>query len=78
MLCDKMNRIILSRWEYGKDYYQVAYTVRDDETLEMELSGLDSIKEHNPKYLLTMDFTLYTFHNGIKQINVLNWLLNKK
>ena len=78
MLCGKMNRIILSRWEYGKEYYQVAYTVRDDETLEMELSGLDSIKDHNPKYLLTMDFTLYTFHNGINQINVLNWLLNKK
>ncbi len=63
--------------EYGKEYYQVAYTVRDEETLERELSSLDSIRDHNPKYLLTMDFTPYTSHNGIKQINVLNWLLNK-
>lgn len=64
--------------EYGKEYYQVAYTVRDNDTLERELSSLDSIKDHNPKYLLTMDFTPYTSHNGIKQINVLNWLLKKK
>ena len=64
--------------EYGKEYYQVAYTVRDDETLERELNSLDSIKDHNPKYLLTMDFTPYTSHNGIKQINVLNWLLSRK
>ena len=55
----------------------MAYTVRDEETLERELSSLDSIRDHNPKYLLTMDFTPYTSHNVIKQINVLNWLLNK-
>ena len=67
----------IAKNEYGKEYYQVAYTVRDEETLERELSSLDSIRDHNPKYLLTMDFTPYTSHNGIKQINVLNWLLNK-
>lgn len=63
--------------ENGEEYYQVAYTVRDEETLKRELSSLESIKDHNPKYLLTMDFTPYTSHNGIKQINVLDWLLNK-
>ena len=36
-----------------------------------------SINDHNPKYLLTMDNIPYTSHNGIKQINVLDWLLNK-
>ncbi len=46
-----------------------------EETLERELSCLDAIKDHNPKYLLTMDFTPLTSHNGIKQINVLDWLL---
>ena len=61
--------------EEGEQYYQVAYTVRDEETLKRELSSLDAIKDHNAKYLLTMDFTPLTSHNGIKQINVLDWLL---
>ena len=30
-----------------------------------------------PKYLLSVDFTPYTTHNGIKQINVFDWLLDR-
>ena len=63
--------------ETGEEYYQVSYTVRDEDTLKRELASLESINDHNPKYLLTMDFTPYTSHNGIKQINVLEWLLKK-
>ncbi len=59
----------------GTEYYQVAYTVMDDEALKRELKPLDSISDHNPKYLLTMDNEPLTSHNGIKQINVLDWLL---
>ncbi len=59
----------------GEEYYQVAQTVLDPATLNRELSSLDAIKDHNPKYLLTMDYTPFTSHNGIKQINVLEWLL---
>ncbi|MCL2425299.1 MAG: ATP-binding protein [Oscillospiraceae bacterium] len=61
----------------GEEYYQVAYTVIDPsgETLRRELAPLDAINDHNPKYLLTMDHTPLTSHNGIKQINVLDWLL---
>lgn len=67
----------IAKNEYGTEYYQVSYTVRDEKTLERELSSLDKISDHNPKYLLTMDMTPYTSHNGIKQINVLDWLLEK-
>lgn len=59
----------------GQEYYQVAQTVMDESTLKRELSLLDSIKDHNPKYLLTMDYMPLTSYNGIKQINVLEWLL---
>ena len=62
--------------DMGEEYYQVAYTVQDESTLTRELLPLDNINDHNPKYLLTMDFTPYTSHNGIKQINVLEWLLH--
>ena len=53
--------------DMGEEYYQVAYTVQDESTLTRELLPLDNINDHNPKYLLTMDFTPYTSHNGIKQ-----------
>jgi len=61
----------------GEEYYQVAYTVTDADgsTLARELAPLEAVNDHNPKYLLTMDNTPFTSHNGIKQINVLDWLL---
>ncbi|MCL2079009.1 MAG: ATP-binding protein [Oscillospiraceae bacterium] len=61
----------------GEEYYQVAYTVvdADGSTLKRELAPLEAIKDHNPKYLLTMDNMPTSSHNGIKQINVIDWLL---
>ena len=59
----------------GEEYYQVSQTVLEEQTLKRELSSLDAIKDHNPKYLLTMDYTPLTSYNGIKQVNVLEWLL---
>ena len=61
----------------GEEYYQVAYSVIDSDgtTLRRELAPLEGINDHNPKFLLTMDNTPLTSHNGIKQINVLDWLL---
>lgn len=61
----------------GTEYYQVALTVRDKNTLKRELTPLDSISDHNPKYLLTLDDDPPTSHNGIKQLNALEWLLSK-
>ncbi|MEI8128206.1 MAG: ATP-binding protein [bacterium] len=57
------------------EYYQVAQTVQQPETLARELKPLDSIKDHNPKYLLTLDVEPLTSHKGIKQIYALDWLL---
>jgi hypothetical protein len=61
----------------GPEYYQVAYTAIDAEgrTLKRELAPLDAISDHNPKYLLTMDHTPMVSHNGIRQLNALDWLL---
>ena len=54
-------------------YYQVAATVRDPNTLSRELSALSCVSDHNPKYLLTMDYEELS-HNGIKQRNILDFL----
>ena len=61
--------------ESGVAYYQVALTVRDENTFSRELRSLDSISDHNPKYLLTLDVEPISSHNGIKQIYALDWLL---
>ncbi|KJR45502.1 ATPase component BioM of energizing module of biotin ECF transporter [Desulfosporosinus sp. I2] len=60
----------------GIEYYQVAATVRDVDTLDRELKPLKKIADHFPKYLLTLDDDPPTSHNGIRQINALDFLLN--
>jgi predicted AAA+ superfamily ATPase len=54
-------------------YYQVAASVRDPDTLSRELSALSHISDHNPKYLLTMDYEEFS-HNGVKQRHILDFL----
>ena len=61
----------------GVRYFQVAYTVRDKNTLERELSALESINDHYPKFILTMDIDPEVDYNGIRKMNVLDWLLDK-
>ncbi len=60
----------------GTSYYQVAESVLDPNTLARELSALRVVRDHNPKYLLTLDPTPNVSHDGIKQINVLDWLVD--
>lgn len=58
-------------------YYQVAYQVNDrPETLKRELALFFKIKDNYPKILLTMDLVPEEFE-GIKKINIVNWLLDK-
>jgi predicted AAA+ superfamily ATPase len=59
-----------------KTYYQVAYTVKENETLARELRPFYKIRNHNQKVLLTTD-THETEIDGIKQINIINWLLDE-
>jgi predicted AAA+ superfamily ATPase len=57
------------------EYYQVAWQLSTDETIEREFGSLEKINDNYPKFLLTSDsFTLT--RNGIKHYNVFQWLLN--
>ncbi len=58
-----------------REYYQISQTVQLEETLNRELKSLYSIKDHYQKFLITMDNQPLTSHNGIKQINAIDWLL---
>lgn len=56
-------------------YYQVAWQITSDKTIEREFSSLEKIKDNYPKFLLTTDdFT--QSRSGIIHLNVFNWLLN--
>lgn len=59
----------------GREYYQVSYTTRDERTLKRELSPLQKISDHYPKFILTMDMDPVADYEGIKRINVLEWLV---
>ena len=59
----------------GMEYYQVAATVRDTSTLERELAPLWKIRDHYPKVLLTLDEDPSDNIDGIRKLNVLDWLL---
>ena len=63
--------------KYYTSYYQIAWTTMTDETLERELASLHAIKDSNPKYLLTTDLDLNPVYNGIRKLNVVDWLLLK-
>ena len=57
-------------------YYQVAETVRDIETRTREYAALESIADHHPKTLITLDEELPATNNGIRQINAFDFLLD--
>ena len=57
-------------------YYQVAWTTENPETLERELASLKAIKDSTPKYLLTTDVDFNPVYDGIRKLNVIDWMLN--
>ena len=64
-------------------YYQVALTTRgegkeDNKILNRELTPLKKINDNYPKYILTLDDDLDADFDGIKKINVLDWLLEER
>lgn len=59
----------------GIVYYQVALTVRDEKTLERELRPLMAIRDHYPKFILTLDEDPEAQYDGIRRINARDWLL---
>ncbi len=62
----------------GRDetkYIQVAYLLASPETVEREFSVLEKIQDNYPKFVISMDFFDMS-RNGIKHINIIEFLLN--
>ncbi|MDR2578379.1 MAG: ATP-binding protein [Chitinispirillales bacterium] len=58
-------------------YVQVSQTVKNPETLTRELAPFDKIPDHNEKILITADYENGS-RNGIKQVNIVDWLSGEK
>lgn len=59
-------------------YYQVTQTLSNEEVKKRELKSLESIDDNYEKIILTMDKTINNDYNGIKVINIIDWLLKNE
>lgn len=56
------------------EYYQVAWQMTNEKTVEREFGALEKINDNYPKFLLTTDgFTQN--RSGVKHLNVFSWLI---
>ncbi len=56
------------------EYYQVAWQMTAESTVEREFGALEKINDNYPKYLLTTD-SFTQNRGGVRHLNVFNWLL---
>ena len=57
-------------------YYQVAQEMRSKETIARELAPLKEIKDNFPKIVLTLDSNIKLTEDGVRIINILDFLLS--
>ena len=58
-------------------YYQVAQTLMNEEVKNRELRSLENIEDNYEKVILTMDKSINRDYNGIKVVNIIDWLLEE-
>ncbi|MCD6151960.1 MAG: ATP-binding protein [Deltaproteobacteria bacterium] len=58
-----------------KLYIQVCYLLASEQTIEREFQPLLSIKDNYPKYVLSMDTIFGSDYDGIKRLNIVDFLL---
>lgn len=58
-------------------YVQVSYLLESEETIEREFRPFSKIKDHYPKYIITMD-QFDRSRDGVKHINLLEFLTDKE
>lgn len=57
------------------EYYQVAWQMTNEKTIEREFGALEKIKDNYPKFLLTTE-SFTQDRKGVRHLNVYNWLLD--
>ncbi len=57
------------------EYFQVAWQLTNESTVEREFGALEKINDNYPKFLLTTD-SFTQNRSGVRHLNVFNWLLD--
>ena len=57
-------------------YYQVTRSLVNEEVKNRELRSLENIEDNYEKIILTMDKSINNDYNGIKVVNIIDWLLS--
>ncbi len=61
----------------GIEYFQVCQTLMAEETYNREIRPFEEIKDNYPKTILTLDRLGLGSDNGVRIVNVIDWLLNE-
>ena len=59
------------------EYYQVAFSLANEDAEKREFSAYDNILDNYPKYVISIDKLDYS-QNGIIHKNIIDWLLGEK
>lgn len=59
-------------------YLQVSLSISEEKVRDREIRSLENIKDNYEKIILTMDKTINQDFNGIKVMNIIDWLLLDK
>ena len=74
MVGEKEVDFVVRNEEGVPEYFQVALSVVDENTLQREVSSLESLNDNYTKTILTLDF-LHSDERGIYRKNLVDWLL---
>ncbi|WP_439327804.1 ATP-binding protein [Lonepinella sp. BR2357] len=64
----------IAQKQQEKIYIQVSYKLESEQTIQREFSPLQSIKDHYPKYVITMDELFNENIDGIKHCHIMDFL----
>ena len=59
-------------------YIQVTYLLASQETIAREFAPLKEVRDNYPKYVLSMDTILGNDFDGIKRMNIVDFLLSEE
>ena len=61
-----------------KLYVQVTESMTNEDTHRQELAPLQKIKNNYEKIVLSLDTGMDTSYDGIKSLNLIDWLIDQK
>lgn len=73
---DKLEVDFIATTADDKIYIQVTESMTSEDVRERELRPLTKIRDNYEKMVLSLDTGLDTSYDGIKSVNVINWLIN--